>query len=326
MVTKFALLIYCILHSMAVMAIVTMIIYHCRTMNKHREKIQDHGKVLLIMNMLCMIMLLLHSLYDAVTNIIFFSQTIELNDNLCSKHHSIRAIFYHFDRFSLYLVWITQIYLSYNDSTFRYSISYVIAPLYVTSIIFVLLYTLWFDWDYILGYYPDTISCEIIFPYWWIFIVSIAFESFFSLTTLTLFVYPLKKMVNVNFKKNIKFTADRINNDKLIDIIIKKILLVSIIVLSTMIIVPFEIFGYQLIPLDDVINCFAILFMLSLYDESYRKYFGRIHKMFAWYFVKQHTSFSTINTVITDSKISVCTLSQPDVSTNEPTTEQTVTL
>eukprot|EP01083_Nonionella_stella_P258882 884318_1 len=133
------------------MAIVTMIIYHCRTMNKHREKIQDHGKVLLIMNI-----------------------------------------------FSLYLVWITQIYLSYNDSTFRYSISYVIAPLYVTSIIFVLLYTLWFDWHYILGYYPDTISCEIIFPYWWIFIVSIAFESFFSLTTLTLFVYPLKKMVNVN--------------------------------------------------------------------------------------------------------------------------------
>ena len=275
---KHLLLFWCILHSVAAMSIILISIYHIyRTLTLSRLQKQLGMGRLAVLQMIAIFFFGCHSGYDAVTNILFYTESLPLTDDWCFIYAYIRTVTYELGKFSLYFVWITQIHTSYRSSAYQYSTRFVIAPMYILDLVFLALWAGFLNFYLFESHYEEGIGCVIEYELT-TFMVCFLFEAFFCVSTLTLFIRPLCHIINHTDTKS----AD------IVHVIVKKIILVFFVVASSSICVTFEFFGYPLVPVDDVINAVCILLMLSLHRKLYTRLCSGTEKVFGWYWYQHH--------------------------------------
>ena len=264
-----------------------VIMYHVHCMLTKSE--QKRRTVLDVMNLIVMICFFAHSGYDCATNIVFYADTIPLTNHLCQQYAYLRCTLYEVAKSSLYFMWITQIHTSYKASAYEYSTRFVIIPLYILDMVF-LLFVLWLNLYVIRSHNEPQLGCVVEYEWPLLFIFAL-FDSFFCISTLILFIRPLAKMIRVGCHSGCN--VEKAHYREFACVIIKKTSLIFITIASSAIFVPTEFFGYPLIAIDDAINCVCILLMLSLHKDLYIKWCGRAGRVIGWYWYRQ-TDINTL--------------------------------
>ena len=263
------LLSWCILHAVSGIAIIIIFMYHVYRLVFTSRK--DRCGVPVIMNMVAIIFFFIHSAYDAGSNVIFYTEAFPLSDDWCRDYTYWRLVAFELGKFSLYLVWITQIYISYKTSSYHYSVKLIILPLYMMDVTFLFLFTCFLNF-HVFEAHHHGISCSMQWN-WGIVAIFVFFDAFFNITTFVLFVRPLALII----KHGAENHSSHAQTGKFVRVIVKKIILISIAIISTALFVPIELlFGIPLVPIDDVVNSVCILLILSLHRELYSKCCGKM--------------------------------------------------
>ena len=270
------MLAWCILHCTTSCAIILIVIYHvyciCKAYYGPEKEKQKRHCILNILDIYVIVCFLMHSAYDAVTNIMFYAESVSLSDEWCLEYGYWRSVTYQLGKFSLYLMWITQIYVSYKESSYGYSLRFVIIPMYILDVIFIVLFVSFLN-HHLYNAYSDGYTCTIEWNWATLFGTLAVFDAFLNISTLFLFVRPLIQILKAQ-----KITPRRLSEDKsthkFVRLIVKKIILVVVAIISSNLFLTFEFFGIPLVPIDDVVNTICILMMLSLHRNSYEKVCG----------------------------------------------------
>ena len=276
---KNTLLAWCILHIITSCVIIGVIMYHGYRMLTMRDTLKGRTW-LVVLDMMAIICFFNHSCYDAVTNILFyvFDGRVVLTDALCHKYGSYRLIVYHLGRFMLYLVWITQIHKSYKGSSYAYSTRFIIAPMYILNIVFIVVCVSFLDFYWLRSHSENGLWCIVEYE-WGMLILVALFDVFFSVSTLILFIRPLTKIIKQGQSGS---KAEQKDVSKFVHIIAKKTILISITIASSNIFVPFEFFGIPLVPVDDAVNSICVILMLHLYKDLYKRCCGKMENHIWW--------------------------------------------
>ena len=229
---------------------------------------------LILLEMSAIIFAFGHSGYDAVTNILFYTKTFTLSDEFCFEYGYWRLLAFEMTKFSMYLVYITQVYITYKTSAYRYSVRFVIAPMYCMSIIYIVLFVFFLNF-HLFEAGHDGLVCTMQSNWAIVFGIHVPFDLFFCITTLVLFIRPLSKIMAA--RNSTPRRDSRISGgDKFMGVIVKKLILIITTIVSANIFVLFQMFEIPLIPIDDAVNSFCILLMLHLHRDLYQRCCGKM--------------------------------------------------
>ena len=266
------LLMWCTLNVIAGISIISIFVYHVYRL-LIVPKFEQHWGVPVIMNMVAIFFFFIHTAFDTVSNILFYTESFPLSDEWCFDYTYWRMVVFELAKFSLYFVWITQMYISYKGSSYQYSVRFVVAPLYMFNVLFLVLFTSLLNF-HVYEAEQDGIRCSLEWN-WGIVAIFVFFDTFFNVTTCILFIRPLTLLLQ--HRSEGPSGQDQV--DKLVRVIVKKIILLMFAILSTYVFVPIELFlGIPLIPIDDAVNSVCILMMLSLHREMYHKCCAKVEK------------------------------------------------
>lgn len=282
------MLAWCILHCTAGLCIILILVYNFYRIATLSEKINRHW-MLFVLDIIAILCFLMHTAFDATTNILFYTNSISLTDEWCVDYTYLRGAAYEMGKFSLYAVWITQIHISYKESAYKYSLKRVIIPLYILDVVFIVLFLCVLN-PPISDSTTDGYECRMKYNIFKFGIIAL-FDIFFSVTTLVLFIRPLTLLIGTWRSRG---DSGGSTVYRLIHVLIKKTILIVLTIVSSNVLLFCEFAGVPLVPVDDVVNTVCILMMLSMHQDIYTKCCGEMERQVLKYTVDRKGLFDSI--------------------------------
>eukprot|EP01084_Bolivina_argentea_P303583 524170_1 len=185
------------------------------------------------------------------------------DENICKLKWQLLAFSVHFTKFNIYLLFMTQIYCSFMTSEYGYQLNKFIF-LYIYIFIYLTVATL-NDFYFINGKIINN-TCYPNIPLFSM-VSTLIIDLSLSILSIILFALPLYRLMK----------ACNMGHAKLMNLIIKKCVLVFIALSSTLIVVIILFTSYiMLLQIDDMINLFCVIIIQNIHSTLYKRTCGRM--------------------------------------------------